>query len=121
MKNQSGDVSTKLAVCKLSDTGVGNAMLLHRSAIDPVTYGWHRDQVGWHFVVNIPSWVGMAQRQELMQWLQNYAATIRKERPLWAIRIKPSWDAIILDAYPSRDETELVEHLLQTIQEHTYA
>ncbi|MGA3027682.1 MAG: hypothetical protein ABSF98_23230 [Bryobacteraceae bacterium] len=52
-------------------------MLIHRSAVDPVTYGWYQDQCGWHFVVNIPSWVKAPMRLELRQWLEDYTAKIR--------------------------------------------
>ena len=95
-------------------------MLLPRSAIDPVTYGWYRDHSGWHFVVKVPDWVARAERQELVPWLQNYAATIRTERPLWAVGIRPVRDGFVLDAYPTRDEAELARHLLQSVLEHTY-
>jgi len=96
-------------------------MYLHRSAIEPLTYGWYRDQQAWHFVVNIPSWAGVAERQELARWLDSYAKTIRKERPLWVVQVKPNGNRFVLDAYPSRNEAELLENLFRLAQENTYA
>jgi hypothetical protein len=96
-------------------------MFLHRSAIDPVTYGWHRDELGWHFVVDVPSWVSPSDRLDLVQWLENYAKTIRKERPLWVVQFRPVGNGFILDARPSRDPHEFFEYLVRLSQENTYA
>jgi len=96
-------------------------MILHRSVIEPVTYGWHRNQNGWHFVVNIPSWADTADRQQLMQWLESYAKTIRKERQLWVVQIRPDRNRFILDAYPSRNPGEFLEYVVRLTQENTYA
>jgi hypothetical protein len=96
-------------------------MYVHSNAADPVSYGWYRDPTGWHFVVNVPSWAGPSERLQLMQWLDSYAKTIRKERPLWAVQIRSGPTGFTLDARPSRDPAEFAGQLLKVMQENTYA
>lgn len=94
---------------------------LNRTSADPVTYGWYRDEFAWHFVVNVPCGAGTDERQDLVRWLEDYARTIRKERPLWVVQMRPAQNGFVLDAYPSRDQVEFVEHLFRLAQENTYA
>lgn len=96
-------------------------MFIPRGSIDPVTYGWYQDQFGWHFVVDIPNWLSPAERNGMLGWLQDYAATIRRERPLWAVRIHPTQSGFLLDAFPGRDQIEFAENLFRLVQENTYA
>jgi len=96
-------------------------MYVHRSTAEPVTYGWYRDEQGWHFLVNVPRWVSPAEMGDLARWLEDYATTIRRARPLWVVQVRPSPNGFILDAYPSRDQGEFVEQLLRLAQENTYA
>jgi hypothetical protein len=56
-----------------------------------------------------------------MQWLDSYAKTIRKERPLWVVQIRSGPTGFTLDARPSRDPAEFAGQLLKVMQENTYA
>lgn len=93
-------------------------MLISRNAI---TYGWSKDDSGWRFTMLIPAWLSSSEREGLVQWLQNYAETIRRERPLWDVRVRSTWEGLTLHAYPNRSEAELAARLMRSVQENSYA
>jgi len=94
-------------------------MLIHRSAIDPVTYGWYQDQLAWHFVVDVPNWMSPAERTGIL------ATKLRCYDSPRATAVgradQPTKSRFLLDAYPAHDQVEFAERLFRLIQENTYA
>ena len=74
---------------------------------------WYWTGQAWCYLVTFPSSAPASDRSAVLGWLKNYAAQIRRERPLWWVEIHIDPDVYRIEATPFGTLSEYLSFGLQ--------
>ncbi len=70
---------------------------------DSIICNVFRTDDGWRVHVRLPRRVSPHDRQEVLEWLQNYRAEVRRRKPYWVARFTDTLQDLTLDFLSADD------------------
>ena len=68
---------------------------------------------GWRFHVQLPRRVSRSDRRKVLEWLHNYSAEVRRQKPLWSARLTQSQQDLTLDLLSADDPRQAIANAIK--------
>lgn len=91
--------------------------MLLRTEPAAIQYGWVKAGDRYQFVVTIPDSAPVSDRRVVVEWLADYAATVRALRPLWTVVLRSNSSGYYLDVLPGQTVQQTISNGIRLLSE----